>query len=128
MTGITTMIEELLASTPMLDVAARASRRHEEGPAAAAALLQLETRNAIFSIEQGEKRLYPDFQFDADFEPLPAMADILAQVPRGARSWPLLSWLNARNVLLAGSRPRAVLSEQRAAVCHAANQFYSIED
>ena len=127
MTG-TLIREALLASIPMLEEAQRAKRRGETGTAAAAALQELEAHGAIFSIDADGKQLYPRFQFDVHFEALPSMTEILAQVPRSARSWPLLSWLNARNVLLAGRRPADLVSEQPTAVCRAARQFYSIAD
>jgi len=124
MTQVTKIKEELLAATPMLDVAAWAAHQRSAVPT----LEELEASNEIFSVKRGASRLYPCFQFDAHYAPEPSMADILAEVPSGARGWPLLSWLQARNVTLAGCRPREMMVSDSAAVCRAAHRFYCIED
>jgi hypothetical protein len=107
-----------------LDAAARALHRQEDYLGATTALIEYEDRNALFSVDRGTQRLYPAFQFDSNLEPLPAMADILRQVPRSARSWSLLSGFDARNALLDTSRPRDLIAQQPEAVMRAAGQFY----
>lgn len=82
----------------------------------------------LFSVSWRGRDLYPAFQFGpADF-PWYGVKRILRVVPQDARGWPLLSWFEARNVLLHHRKPSQVLKLRSALVLKAAEQFYSLED
>jgi hypothetical protein len=82
----------------------------------------------VFAVRVSKRDLYPVFQFDGNAEPLPALERILRSVPVEAQSWPLLSWFEAKNVLLKGRKPSEALANEPAAVIKAAARFYSRDD
>lgn len=82
----------------------------------------------IFGVYWRGRYLYPAFQFGpADF-PWHGLRFILKVVPEDARGWPLLSWFEARNVLLDRRKPSQVLKTRSDRVLEAAERFYSLED
>ncbi len=93
-----------------------------------AALGKHKQKGRVFAVQEGNKDLYPAFQFSENAEPLPVMSELLVSVPREAHGWPLLSWFEARNVLLKNQKPSEVIGREPAAVVAAATEFYSPQD
>lgn len=117
-----------LQQVPMLDATSWAKLRGTPGANATAALTQYKTQGRLFSVSEGRRELYPQFQFDDHAAPLPVMADILHAVPADACGWPLLSWFNAGNVLLGGRKPLEVIRQDPEAVQRAATDYYLQDD
>lgn len=91
-----------------------------------AALGKYKQKRRIFSVRSGRSDLYPTFQFgENNAEPLPIIEAILKVVPKEAQGWPLLSWFEAKNVLLNDRKPSEVLASDPNAVLRAAVRFYS---
>lgn len=91
---------------------------------------QHKTQGRIFSVFYEGADLYPAFQFNLDCAPIPIMAEILKVVPQDSHGWPLLSWLDARNCLLDGRKPRELLTlspARQAQVVKEAERFYFLE-
>ncbi len=93
-----------------------------------AALGKHKQKNRVFAVQEGNKDLYPAFQFSASAEPLPAMADVLSKVPGDAQGWPLLGWFEAVNSLLGNRSPADVIAQEPSAVSQAAAAFYTRTD
>lgn len=94
-----------------------------------AALDNFKRNGRIFAVQEDNNHdLFPLFQFSEDAEPLPAMVELLASVPKEAQGWPLLSWFEACNVLLRNQKPSEVIAREPAAVVAAAAAFYSSSD
>jgi hypothetical protein len=89
-----------------------------------AALGKHKQKRRVFAVQEGNRDLYPAFQFRANAEPLPAMMQVLATVPGDAQGWPLLGWFEARNPLLGNRSPADALAHDPAAVASAAATFY----
>lgn len=120
--------KRLRDSVPMLDASAWAQLRGIISPNPTAALSKYKAQNRLFSVSEGRRDLYPQFQFDDNAAPLPIMADILSFIPEDARGWPLLSWFDAHNALVGGRKPREVIRQDPDTVKSAAEEFYSQDD
>lgn len=59
---------------------------------------------------------------------LPVIHDILSLIPRAAHGWPLLSWFEAKNALLAGRKPSEVVATEPEAAFKAAQRLYQRGD
>lgn len=90
-----------------------------------AALGKHKQKHRVFAVQEGNKDLYPAFQFSESAEPLPAMAEVLARVPGDAQGWPLLGWFEAANSVLGNRSPADVIAQDPSAVAQAAASFYS---
>ena len=93
-----------------------------------AALSKYKTQGRLFSVSEGRRELYPQFQFDENAAPLTVIAEILRIVPADARGWPLLSWFDAGNVLLGARAPRELLRQDPEAVKRAAVDYYTSDE
>lgn len=93
-----------------------------------ATLRRWKSEGLIFSVRWRGGDLYPAFQFGPCDLPWRGVKSILRSVPQDARGWPLLSWFEARNVLLDRRKPSHVLKTRSDRVLEAAQQFYSLED
>ena len=120
--------EKLHRSVSFVDSATWAKARgNRSNPSAA--LGKYKRKGRIFSVRSGKRDLYPAFQFaDNTVEPLPIIEEILQAVPKEAQGWPLLSWFEAKNVLLSDRKPSQVLASEPDAVLRAAVRFYSRDD
>ena len=119
--------ERLQQAVPLLDAATWAKWRGVKSNPSAA-LGKYKRQGRVFAIQSGNRDLYAAFQFDEDAEPRPVIKDVLKIIPEDARGWSLLSWFDAKNVLLNGRKPSEVLASDAAAVLSAAARFYSRED
>jgi hypothetical protein len=98
-------------------------RRVKSNPAAV--LGKYKRQHRAFAVRSSKRDLYPVFQFAANAEPLAIMRQILEAVPQESQGWPLLSWFEARNRLLAGRKPSELLAIDPERVLSAAQRFYS---
>lgn len=83
----------------------------------------------IFSVRWRGRDLYPAFQFGPCDFPWYGMKRMLWHVPKSARGWPLLSWFEARNVILKGRKPsRALKTESTELLIRSIQLFYNVEE
>ena len=75
----------------------------------------------IFPIQDGEKELFPAFQF-ADGQPLPIIKKILKVLPEDMSPWQTAFWFEAENGWLGGEIPQEYL-ENESEVIDAAEQL-----
>jgi hypothetical protein len=95
----------------------------------AAALGKYKKQNRVFAVRFSKQDRYPAFQFAGDdAQPLPVIHDILDLIPQAAHGWPLLSWFEAKNTLLADRKPSEVVATEPEAALKAAQRFYSRDD
>jgi hypothetical protein len=95
----------------------------------AAALGKYKKQNRVFAVRFSKQDRYPAFQFAGyDAQPLPVIHDILGLIPQAAHGWPLLSWFEAKNTLLADRKPSEVVATEPEAALKAAQRFYSRDD
>jgi hypothetical protein len=95
----------------------------------AAALGKYKKQNRVFAVRLSKQDRYPAFQFAGDdAQPLPIIHDILGLIPQAAHGWPLLSWFEAKNTLLADRKPSEVVATEPEAALKAAQRFYSRDD
>ena len=81
----------------------------------------LESRKIIFSVSDGEKKLYPSFQFQDD-EPREIINDLLSKMPSGMSSWNVAFWFYSGNGYLDGKAPQESL-ESTTSLMHALDQL-----
>jgi len=62
-------------------------------------------RGRIFSVNFGGKEYFPRYQFDALYQPLPVIRDILKAFGSVADSWKLAAWFHFPNGWIAESGP-----------------------
>jgi len=94
-----------------------------------AALGKYKAQGRLFAVPDGNRDMYPMFQFSSDdASPKKAIAQILQRVPEPARGWPLLSWFNAENVFLKNRKPLDVIGSDPEAVADAADRFFGRDD
>lgn len=62
-------------------------------------------RGRVFAVNHGGRELYPRYQFDAAYQPLPVVKPVLAAFGPVADPWTLAAWFHFPNGWLA--RPRA---------------------
>ena len=120
--------KQLRDSIPMLDASTWAALRGTHGSNPTAALTKYKIQGRLFSVTEGRRDLYPQFEFDHNAAPLPVIAEILKLVPADGRGWPLLSWFSAGNVLLNGRKPLELLRDKPEAVERAAEDYYTQDD
>lgn len=120
--------KHLRESIPMLDAGSWGQLRGTPGTNPTAALSKYKSQGRLFSVSEGRRDLYPQFQFDQNAAPLFVIAEILKLVPQDARGWPLLSWFDAGNVLLSGRKPRELLREDPEEVKRAAADYYTEDE
>ncbi len=75
----------------------------------------------IFAIHDGEKDLFPAFQF-ADGEPLPVIKEILEALPDYLSPWQTAFWFESGNGWLGGEIPQECL-KNKSEVIDAAEQL-----
>lgn len=83
---------------------------------------RMKTKGQVFAVRQGDKDLFPAFQFDAQGKPWPIMAKVLAAFPDRMTPWDIAGWFVRRNMDLGGAAPRDLLAEGDARVIAAAAQ------
>lgn len=76
----------------------------------------------IFSVTFQGGVLFPAFQFDAEGQPRPVIADVIAALKPTSSDWELALWLAAPTGWLAGRRPVDLLDEDPSAVAEAARR------
>ncbi|KQV45133.1 hypothetical protein [Massilia sp. Root335] len=54
-------------------------------------------RNRIFSVSYGGKKYYPRYQFDAMYQPLPIISEILKAYGECSDTWSLAAWFHFPN-------------------------------
>ena len=65
----------------------------------------------VFAIQDGEKDLFPAFQF-ADGEPLPVIKKILEALPEDMSPWETAFWFESGNGWLSGEVPQECLKNE----------------
>ena len=65
----------------------------------------------VFAIHDGEKDLFPAFQF-ADGEPLPIIKEILEALPDYMSPWQTAFWFESGNGWLGGKTPQECLKKE----------------
>jgi hypothetical protein len=121
--------DHLIQTVTMIDADQWAKWRGLTRSNPSAALGKHKQAGRAFAVQVGPRDLYPAFQFDQrDAKPLPGMALVLSKVPEGSRGWPLLSWLEAENRLLGGSKPSNLLQSAAQQVADAAERFFSTDE
>lgn len=65
----------------------------------------------LLTIDDGQGKQYPAFQFDQSGQPLPQVAEALARLPRGLQGWSLALWWTTPTDALDGERPLDVLHD-----------------
>lgn len=48
----------------------------------------------IFSVDDGERELFPAYQFDAAWQPIPVIKDILANLHNMTDGWKIAAWFH----------------------------------
>ncbi|CBL43772.1 hypothetical protein HDN1F_01890 [gamma proteobacterium HdN1] len=59
-------------------------------------------RGRVFAVSHGSREYYPRYQFDAMYEPLPIIREVLAAFGEVADPWVLAAWFHYPNGWLAG--------------------------
>ena len=75
----------------------------------------------VFAIQDGEKDLFPAFQF-ADGQPLPIIQKILEALPEDLTPWQTAFWFQSANGWLDGKTPQECLKNE-SEVIYAAEQL-----
>jgi len=65
-------------------------------------------RGRIFSVTFGGKEYFPRYQFDAAYQPLPLMKEVLAAFGTVADSWKIAAWFHYPNGRIVESGPEGV--------------------
>ena len=65
----------------------------------------------VFAVQDGEKDLFPDFQF-ADGQPLPIIQKILEALPDYLSPWQTAFWFQSPNGWLDGKTPQECLKNE----------------
>lgn len=76
----------------------------------------------VFPVTHAGARLWPGFQFDAEGQPLPVVAEILTAFGERAGGWEAALWFMAASGWLEGRRPVDLLREDPEAVVTAARR------
>lgn len=87
-------------------------------------------RGRIFAVNRGGLEYYPRYQFDAMYEPLPIIRDVLQAFGKVADPWVLAAWFHYPNGWLVGAdgaplAPKDALSRGEALVRAAAKRLGS---
>jgi hypothetical protein len=54
-------------------------------------------RGRIFSVNDGEREVFPAYQFDKAWQPLPVIKEILAQLGEAVDGWDIAAWFHFPN-------------------------------
>lgn len=81
----------------------------------------------IFALRRGGKDYYPRYGLGADFQPLPAIKQVLATL-KCYEAEGLASWFESTSRYLGGKRPREVLATKPDKVLEAARRFMEVRD
>lgn len=81
----------------------------------------------VFSIRHGMRELYPRYLLDDNFEPIPAVAEVI-RILRGYSPQGLASWFESTSSFLGGERPREVLPAEPERVIAAARDAAEAEE
>lgn len=65
-------------------------------------------RGRIFSVTFGGKEYFPRYQFDAAYQPLPLMKEILAAFGTVADTWKIAAWFHYPNGRIVESGPKEI--------------------
>lgn len=65
-------------------------------------------RGRIFSVSFGGKEYFPRYEFDAAYQPLPLMRDVLAAFGTVADTWKIAAWFHYPNGWIVESGPEGV--------------------
>jgi hypothetical protein len=65
-------------------------------------------RDRIFSVTFGGKEYFPRYEFDAAYQPLPLMREVLAAFGTVADTWKIASWFHYPNGWIVESGPEGV--------------------
>ena len=60
-------------------------------------------RGRVFAVSHGSREYYPRYQFDAMYEPLPIIREVLTAFGEVADPWVLAAWFHYPNAWLAGA-------------------------
>jgi hypothetical protein len=74
----------------------------------------------VFAVPHGRQFLWPGFQFDAQGQPRPAVAEVLRWFRDESSRWALALWFTSRTGWLDGRRPVDLLATEPGAVVEAA--------
>ncbi|MFC7737658.1 hypothetical protein ACFQX4_17875 [Roseomonas sp. GCM10028921] len=75
----------------------------------------------VFSVQDGKRRLYPEFQIGPDGQPKPGFRDLLTALDGKLAGWPLAIWLTRPNAEFDDwATPLDVIERDPAAVVAAA--------
>jgi hypothetical protein len=84
---------------------------------------RLQKEGKVFSVAYGRRQLFPAFQFDANWQPRPAVGPVVARLGEaGLDGWSIALWWTAANGWLEGARPVDRLDEQPEQVLAAAGE------
>ena len=83
---------------------------------------RMKAKGQVFAVRQGEKDLFPAFQFNAQGKPLPIVAKILEALPDRMTPWDIAGWFVRRNMDLGGVAPRELLADEDPRLVDAAAQ------
>jgi hypothetical protein len=65
-------------------------------------------RGRIFSVTFGGKEYFPRYEFDAAYQPLPLMREVLAAFGTVADTWKIASWFHSPNGWIVDAGPKGV--------------------
>lgn len=83
----------------------------------------LRSAGKLFSVVHRRQQIYPAFQFATDGEPLPVVADVLAELRGWLQSdWERALWFTTENTWLDNARPVDLLVDKPAEVVDAAEK------
>jgi hypothetical protein len=74
----------------------------------------------IFPVTHHGQTLFPSYQFDAEGQPWPVIAEVLSTIGQQSRDWELAIWFISSSGWLGGRRPVDLLESEPAAVAKAA--------
>jgi hypothetical protein len=112
-------VEAVLGGTEWITVAELGRRLDPQSGSPQEVPEQWLRSGRIFSIEHEGVLLIPAYLFDAQWQPLPGVADIL-QIFDGYFGWYVAGWFESKNSYLGGPSPREVLALKPDAVVGAA--------
>lgn len=112
-------IDAVLQGTEWNSAAEIGLRLHAKAANPHAAATRWLQSGRIFGIDHRGKRIYPAYIFDATWQPLPAVKQVL-EVLDGYSPFRVAAWFESTNSFLGGKRPREVIASDPRAVVAAA--------
>lgn len=113
-------IEAILSGTEWLTGDQIGARFNPEARNKHAAVSRWLAQGKVFAIERRGQRLFARYQFDESWQPLPAIATVLA-VFEGYSSFRIAGWFESTNARLDDQRPRDVIQAAPETVLAAAH-------